>query len=106
MTSFLATPPNYDTQTRLLTSSVLAFVARLLQMISIAKAGASSVTISARNQETGEKAVARLSAHTPSCQVGEEKSKSTSQNHNSLALGLLLPHSRRGVHVVSFFTVC
>eukprot|EP00903_Cladosiphon_okamuranus_P011734 g11033.t1 len=34
----------------------------------IAKAGARAVTISARNQDTGEKAVARLAEHTPSCQ--------------------------------------
>ncbi|CAM9503348.1 unnamed protein product [Pylaiella littoralis] len=35
----------------------------------IAKAGASSVTISARNQDTGEKAIARLAENTPSCQA-------------------------------------
>ncbi|CBN78054.1 conserved unknown protein [Ectocarpus siliculosus] len=33
----------------------------------IAKAGASAVTISARSQDTGEKAVAQLTEHTPSC---------------------------------------
>lgn len=39
---------------------------------SIAKAGARAVTISARNQDTGEKAAARLAERTPSCQVGDK----------------------------------
>ncbi|CAM9990108.1 unnamed protein product [Ectocarpus sp. 13 AM-2016] len=35
----------------------------------IAKAGASAVTISARSKDTGEKAVAQLTEHTPSCRA-------------------------------------
>ncbi|CAM9110797.1 unnamed protein product, partial [Hapterophycus canaliculatus] len=37
----------------------------------IAKAGASAVTISARSQDTGEKAVAQLTERTPSCKASE-----------------------------------
>ncbi|CAM9228632.1 unnamed protein product [Ectocarpus fasciculatus] len=35
----------------------------------IAKAGASAVTITARSQDTGDKAVAQLTEHTPSCRA-------------------------------------
>lgn len=42
-----------------------------VEIESIAKAGARSVTISARNKDAGEKAAARLAEHTPSCQARE-----------------------------------